>query len=108
MKLEGVFVCKTDLCRYGMQVKTLPNTRPTMWVTNCKHIARELQLRCSGDHEHEPLMGGIAKDAAVYPKPLCQSVVRGLTRHLREVGKLHACKLEIDSENVVLVGEKED
>ena len=83
--LPGVYVCYTDMCRYGMKIDGKPVKKPTMWITNSKHIARELQLRCQGDHPHEHLMGGKAAAAAQYPEPLCQAIVRGLKAHLRKV-----------------------
>ncbi len=83
MQLPGAFVCRTDMCRYGMRVRDGLNLKPTRWVTNSWEVARELQRRCNGEHEHEALLGGKAADAAVYPPQLCQAVVRGLKRHLR-------------------------
>ena len=94
MQLPGVFVCRTDMCRYGMRVRDGLNLKPTRWVTNSWEIAKELQRRCNGGHQHETLMGGKAAAAAVYPPQLCQAVVRGLRRHLRAQGKLSEVKLE--------------
>ena len=94
MQLPGVFVCRTDMCRYGMRVRDGLNLKPTRWVTNSWEIARELQRRCNGEHQHEALLGGKAADAAVYPPQLCQAVVRGLKRHLRAKGEVQKVCLE--------------
>lgn len=79
----GVHVCYIDMCAYGMKVKNAPNRKPTMWITNSWDIARELQRRCTRDHQHEALMGGKAVLAQIYPEGLCKAIVRGLKRHLR-------------------------
>ena len=42
-----------------------------------------MRRRCSGDHEHDHLLGGKAAAAAIYPPGLCKAIVRGLKRHLR-------------------------
>ena len=62
MSLPGVWVCRTDMCEYGLMVGKSGklNQKPTLWITNSWWIAVELQRRCQGGHEHEPLMGGKA------------------------------------------------
>ena len=79
----GVYTCVADQCAYGLCVKDSPNKKTTQWVTNSKHKAQELQRRCSQDHPHEALTGGLAAKAGVYPPPLCKAIVRGLKQHLR-------------------------
>ena len=101
----GIYVCRTDLCQYGLQVKALPNKKDTKWITNSKYIAGELQRRCDGSHSHEPLMGGLAKHAAIYPPQLCKAVVRGLRRHLIAAGRLEITKLPTQ---MILLGEAEN
>eukprot|EP00435_Cladocopium_sp_Y103_P046990 s1741_g13.t1 len=83
LSLDGIYVCVSDMCMYGMRVHEELNKKATQWVTNSWHIAMELQRRCSGDHPHEPLIHGKAAKAAIYPPQLCKAVVRGLKRHLR-------------------------
>ena len=101
----GVYVCYIDMCAYGMKVKDAPNRKPTMWITNSWHIARELQRRCTGDHQHEVLMGGKAVLAQVYPEGLCKAIVRGLRRHLRSRSNIEKlCPEEVQE---VFVGEEE-
>ena len=95
----GVYVCNTDLCQYGMKVRELPNKKATRWITNSKYVAMELQRRCNGEHIHEHLMGGLAKFAAIYPKELCQVIVRGLLRHLRATNRLKAVQLPEERQN---------
>ena len=84
-RLMGVQVCIIDMCAYGMRVRGKElNKKTTMWLTNSDHIAKRLQRRCSGDHIHEPLTGGGAALAAVYPPLVCKALVGGLKRHLQE------------------------
>ena len=52
-------------------------------MTNADEIAKELQKRCPGNHVHQPLVGGRAKDAAEYPTGLCKAICRGLMNQIR-------------------------
>jgi len=81
---EGVYTCHIDMCAYGMQVGGGPNLKPTTFLTNSKEIAMELQRRCARDHEHVHLIGGKAKEAAIYPRALCEAVVRGFRNYLKK------------------------
>ena len=87
MHLPGVYCCVVDMCAYGMKVGKALNRKRTMFLTNSYHIACELQRQCTKEHEHEPLVGGKAAAAAVYPPELCRAIVRGLKRHLRRSQK---------------------
>ncbi len=49
-------------------------------MTNSRAVGKELKKRCDGSHEHQPLVDGRAKDAARYPKRLCQAICRGLRK----------------------------
>ena len=84
MEMEGVYTCHTDMCAYGLKVGGGPNLKPTTWLTNSKEIAEELQRRCSKDHEHVSLIGGKAREAAIYPRGLCEAVVRGFRNYLKQ------------------------
>lgn len=72
-----------------------------MWLTNSNHIARRLQKRCSGGHPHEPLTGGGAALAAVYPPLVCKAIVAGLKRHLQE--KYGGCALITNEDEIIEV-----
>ena len=74
---EGVQRVRTDMCQFGMMSRTsgvgsvLGHVlKPTGFLTNSKHIARELSRRCPRDHDHVPLVGGRAAAAAIYPHDL--------------------------------------
>ena len=83
-EMEGVYTCHIDMCAYGMQIGGGPNLKPTTMLTNSEEIAMELRRRCTKDHEHVPLIGGKAKEAAVYPRALCEAVVRGFRNYLKK------------------------
>ena len=42
----------------------------------------ELSIRCNMTHQHQPLVGGRAKEAAKYPEELCEAICRGLTKEI--------------------------
>ena len=83
-----LYAITMDMCQFGM---TTPNTRgeptpakkPTRWLTNSPCLAEELERHCPGTHTHEPLMGGRAKAAPVYPPKLCAAIVTGFTKQLK-------------------------
>ena len=41
-------------------------------------MLKRLSRRCKGDHHHEHILGGRAKDAALYPLPLIVEILRGM------------------------------
>ena len=52
-------------------------------MTNSDEIARELQKRCDGKHEHQQLISGRAGPAARYPEGLCRAICIGLAKELK-------------------------
>ena len=76
-KLENyndVIKVHTDMCQFGMESRTGgvgskmgPVKKPTGFLTNSPHVARELAMRCPRNHEHVHLVGGRAAGAAIYP-----------------------------------------
>ena len=111
-RLMGVQVCIIDMCAYGMRVRGKElNKKTTMWLTNSDHIAKRLQRRCSGDHIHEPLTGGGAALAAVYPPLVCKAIVGGLKRHLQEKYGNYVVAREVTEVSTFaapVVGEEDD
>ena len=51
-------------------------------MTNSDHIARWVRAKCTGDHRHVQLVGGRAKACEVYPRKLCEAMLRGLKDQL--------------------------
>ena len=57
---------------YGLMTKgekgeEVPAKKPTGFLTSSWANADELSCTCDGGHVHQSLMGGRAKDAAIYP-----------------------------------------
>ena len=57
--------------------RVLPVLKVTRFLSSAPAVLAELELRCSRDHEHQPLVGGRAAAAAVYPPRAVQSDLFG-------------------------------
>ena len=90
MSEEEVHTVRADQCMYGLTTcgrgksYPIPAMQPTKFCTNSRSIARELSKRCDGQHEHQTLLNGRAKDAARYLEGLCRAICRGLMKDMRE------------------------
>ena len=76
-QMNGVERVRADQCAYGLRVKDELNKKPTDFLVNGKSLAKHLSKRCSGQHVHEALMGGLALKAQHYPKALCKAMITG-------------------------------
>ena len=91
--LPGVRVAKCDQCMFGQWAwnhagEEMKVKKATGFMTNCAEIEAELAVQCSGDHEHQPLIGGRAKWCAQYPPKLVAAIIKGLRRYLLNQGML--------------------
>ena len=96
MKIPGVTLSHADQCQYGAQVahgpmKGRPIKKPTGFLSNAKSLSEALRRTCSGtgglcSHgiQHAQCSGRIAKEAAIYPRGLCQAVIRGIVEQLKQ------------------------
>ena len=83
MSMDGVKVVRGDMCAFGMwqdsdnsdEGKELV-MKPTGSMTNAEGIARELDERCDGYHQHVKLLNGRASRAEVYPDELCFRILK--------------------------------
>ena len=59
-----------------------------------------LGKQCSGDHSHTLLIGGWkSRDAQVYPRRLCESIIVGLQNQIiSDKGAGHLSNIELDGE----------
>ena len=83
-----LFETVMDQCMYGLTTTTdsgdvMPARKPTKWLTNSGCVAARLSARCDGSHSHQPLVGGRASAAQVYPPELCRAIAAGLADQLR-------------------------
>ena len=103
LSLPGVVRIRADLCQFGMAVKGKPNKKPTDFMLNGKEMARRLERRCKGEHEHQQLMGGLAKLAEKYPLKLCQAMIKGAEEDLAEALWTFATQTEEEDESADLM-----
>ena len=104
-KLPGVQRVKGPMCHWGLQAEDRRGDhcgessyvrKMTGWLTNSEELARLLQKTCSNLtatrewHRHVHLVGGLAKQAQVYPPALVAAVLKTLKKHMRAKGELSA------------------
>ena len=99
--LPGVEKVRADLCAFGLKTTVHGEERnakkPTCFLTNSWCVARELERRCDGSHKHFSLMEGRAKEAAIYPKKLCEAVCRGIKAQKEYDSKKLCCSKSLNS-----------
>lgn len=72
------------VCLKAHRGKAVSAKKPTAYMTNTRAIGKELSRKCNGEHRHQHLIGGRAKDAARYPPELCRPICRGVLQEKRE------------------------
>ena len=82
--MDGVYYIAVDMYQYKLMTKDrLLARKPTGLVTNLWPIVKQmLKKRGSGDHPHQPLIGGRAQAAAQYTPQFVRAVLQGLQHHL--------------------------
>lgn len=70
-------------CQYGLTTPGLdghptPALKQTRWMSNSHCMLARLDSRCPRDHRHQPLLGGRARDAHIYPDRLTLEILRGM------------------------------
>ena len=93
--LAGIQSVVADQCMYGLKTwgahrgEKVPARKPTTFMTNSRAIGNQLSRRCGGEHSHQHLTDGRAKDAARYtendarPRAEASSDRRSSTRQAR-------------------------
>ena len=72
--------------------------KETGWMTNCDALAELLQGECSNQagkapwHRHVHLIGGLARQAAVYPPKLVKAVLQCLKAQLESKGEISSAE----------------
>jgi len=87
LQLPGVIRVRGDQCQFGLQTSPAEalNLKPTGFMVNSAHIAKQLARRCTKDHEHQPLEGGgRTRKAEVYPPKLCRAIIQGLRQEVAQ------------------------
>ena len=88
-------LAKNDQCMFNLRSSSgALHRKPTGWLTNNEEIYKVLNVRCSGGHAHEPVLGGgvggnKSRLAQNYTDELVKTVLeayrRSLQTHRREV-----------------------
>eukprot|EP00974_Lingulodinium_polyedra_P007476 710917-Lingulodinium_polyedra.AAC.1 len=82
---NGFELVRADQCQFGLvgARQGLPVLKPTGFlVTQGSALAENLAVRCTKDHEHEQLIGGIAKHAQVWPAALGKVIASSARQEL--------------------------
>ena len=103
----NVRIVTADQCEYGLVTPSaedrkvmVPAMKPTKFMTNSAAMADQLSQRCRGGHVHQHLVGNRCRDAAFYPLPLVQAMLRGITlqshqdRRLGPANKMNAMPMK--------------
>ena len=77
-----VRVVEGHMCRHGMTMKDKPVLKATGWCSNSPCILNNMHKLCNSDHIHADLQHGNAKHAAIWPRQLCLSILRGIREQL--------------------------
>ena len=82
----GVWTAHCDQCTFGQTAwnadgEETPARKRTGFITNCSEIYNELNQKCTGEQEHQQLIGGRAKHCAAYPPRLVSAIFVGSRKH---------------------------
>ena len=102
LQLPGVEIVTGDQCQFGLRVREEEelNKKPTNFMTNGRKL--KLGKRCTGDHEHQPLLHGRAKAAERYPPGLCQAIVKAASTDKSQMVLVEEDNMEgIDTEELI-------
>ncbi|CAL1132850.1 unnamed protein product [Cladocopium goreaui] len=108
-QMPGMIRTRCDMCQYGMKVEGEAfNQKPTGILTNGPEIVQQLSSKCTGQHTHQQLMGGIAHKAEVYPPGFCQAVMKGIMNQMQKDGGWFLRKSNSQETHEVYVEEDEE
>ena len=82
---------RCDQCLFGqrtvdMSGQVMPAQKATGFLTNDEYLAKALDRRCPGHHDHGALMGGRAKATERYPPRLVAAILKALRESMRAAG----------------------
>ena len=106
-----------DMCRWGVTLEkdtsledaTRLVKKPTKWMTNSPILAKLLQARCNGQHEHERLEGSSrTKQAESYPVPLVKAILNKIHQTKRMKLNANLAKDPLHMQIPAMFGQCED
>ena len=100
LRLPSVGTVVMDQCQFGAEVQSgvhqgQPVKKPTRWMSNAPALLKALDRRCTGHGgdcsrpgggTHQWCEGKIAREAAIYPDPLCLAIIKGMRSQLEADG----------------------
>ena len=93
---------RADQCMYGLTTPgpdrrtPMPAMKPTAFLSNSWCVLSELSKICDHSHQHQHLMGGRARDAAIDPRLLCEAIARGYARQKKYDVRGKSCTGNLD------------
>ena len=93
-------LAKNDQCVFNLRSATGElHKKPTGWLTNNDEIYKALNVRCPGNHDHVPILGGgpggsRSKQAQHYTPELVRTVLSAYRRSLQEKQEIYLTKSE--------------
>lgn len=84
------YFSRIDQCEYGLQgPRGGLHRKSTGFVANCKEISMILRRRCSGEYEHEIIIGGkISELAQKYPKKIIDQILGAYQENIYKIVEL--------------------
>ena len=86
LKLRNVRQVTGHQSQYGLVTPSandsnelVPAMKPTQFKSNSEVMCGQLMRKCNREHEHQPLVGGRCKAAAMYPEGLDKAILRGIS-----------------------------
>ena len=78
--------CQYGVTNQGLSGKRMPAQKATRCLSSASEPLKLFGQQCTGELEHQPLMGGRAAAAAIYPPTLCRAMLRGIEAQRRREG----------------------
>ena len=101
MSMPGVDHVIGHQCHYGLTTpgshgSDEPALIPTRWLSNSRPMLARLDKTCPREHHHQPLLGGRAQRAELYPDELIVEILKGMRDHADQD------LLRLDEENSIM------
>ena len=87
LQRSDIFMVRADMCAFGLKVmkgpmKGMLAQKPTGLVSNVPEVLELVDQKCTKDHRHGKLIGGVAHHAAIYTPQFIKAVVQGIKESL--------------------------
>ena len=87
LEKRGIILIQLDMCRFELRATRGPfrgklARKPTLLATNIEEMGEHVEKQCLKNHTHGPLLGGSARDAAIYTPKFVDALIRGIKQAL--------------------------